>query len=133
MSTKTTIVEASGLVGLLLVFAFGYFAAILPVALGLIEIPRPDVGTDRSALASRIRGYATIVAIILVLDLVIAAWLTPLTVDTIRTLSFSGPFATIEVGLLVMDLMLTTLLVATAWLLAKLVRRRRVVLGQPRS
>lgn len=129
IGSRQSIIDASGLIGLLLVFVFGYFAAVLPVVLSLLDIARPNVEADRRALRSRILGYGFVVGAILVLDLLVVVWLTPLTLETIRGLSPSGDFPTVEVGLLVMDVMLASLLVATTWLLLKMRRRRRQLLG----
>jgi hypothetical protein len=126
--SQQSIIDASGLIGLLLVFVFGYFAAVLPVVLSLLDIARPDIEADRKALRSRILGYQIVVGAVLVLDLLVIAWLIPLTLETVTELSLSGAFPTVEVGLLIMDVMLLSLLVAIMWLLLRMRRRRRQLL-----
>ena len=126
---RQDIVDASGLIGLLLVFVFGYFSAVLPVVLALLDLPTPDVRADRQALASQIQSRAWVVRGLLVLDVLVLAWLLPLTVSIVRDLSFSGDFPTLEIGLLIMDAMLATLLVVTGMLLGRMRRRRQALLN----
>jgi hypothetical protein len=125
--TDQEIVEASGLIGLLLVFVFGYFAALLPVVLSLLESPRPDVEEDRADLASRIAASRLLIVGLLLLTALVVIVLTPLSRRAAISLSLSGPFPTIKAGLLVMDLMLITLIVSSAFLWFRMTRRIRVL------
>lgn len=120
---RDEITEASGLIGLLLVFVFGYFTAVLPAALAARDTPRPEVKADIDDLVGALRRYCLVVVALLVLDVLTLAWLIPLTVETIRAITFDSGFPTIEVGLFMMVLLLASLLGTTIWLLVALLKR----------
>lgn len=125
MTLDNEIVDSAGLIGLVLVFVFGYFAALLPVVLTLLDTPSPDIDEDRAALASRIVAYRWIVAGLFLLTALVAATIGPLSRRVVAAWSFSGPFPTIRAGLLVMDLLLLSLAGTTVVLWVRMTRRIR--------
>lgn len=125
MTIDQEIVNAASIIGLLLVFVFGYFAALLPVVLTTLDSPRPDVAEDRLTLASRLRSYKFVVAGLLLLALLVLLILLPLSGRAVSSLDREGGFDTVKAGLILMDIMLFTLLVATGWLWLRLRRRVR--------
>ena len=127
MTTDREIVETSGLIGLLLVFVFGYFAALLPVVLSLLESPRPDVEEDRADLATKIASFRLLMVGLFLLAVLVVVVLTPLSRSALASFSLAGPFPTIKAGLLVMDLMLMTLVVASAFLWFRMTSRIRLL------
>jgi hypothetical protein len=92
--------SAFALLGLLLVFVIGYFAALFPLAQDLLEQPAPEVKADRRALISRLRTYRVLVEGVLLLTVATGVVVTPLTRRVMLVTSFRGPFPTIEAGLL---------------------------------
>jgi hypothetical protein len=127
MTTDQEIVDASGLIGLLLVFVFGYFAALLPVVLALLDSPRPDVQEDRAALATKIASFRWLMVGLLILTVLVVMVLAPLSGNVLASLNLSGSFRTIRAGLLVMDVMLLTLIAATAVLWSRMTSRIRLL------
>jgi predicted metal-binding membrane protein len=121
------ITSAFALLGLLLVFVIGYFAALFPLVQDLLDRPAPEVAADRRALASRLRTYRVLVAGVLLLAIATGVVVTPLTRRVVLAISFRGPFPTIEAGLLLIDVMLLALFVVTAWMWVRLGRRIRVL------
>jgi hypothetical protein len=118
------IANAAGVLGLLLVFVFGYFSALLPVILSLLDAPRPDVADDRLTLAARLASYRLIVGGVWLLTALVLLLMLPLSSQVVASIRLGAPFATIRAGLLAMDGMLLTLLVAAAWLWSRLRRRQ---------
>jgi hypothetical protein len=118
---------AFGLLGLLLVFVIGYFAALFPLAQDLLERPAPEVAADRRALISRLRTYRVLVGGVLLLAVGTSVVVTPLTRQVILAISFQGPFPTIQAGLLLIDVMLLALLAVTLWVWVRLGRRIRAL------
>jgi hypothetical protein len=90
--------SAFALLGLLLVFVIGYFAALFPLAQDLLEQPAPEVKADRRALISRLRTYRVLVGGVLLLTVATGVVVTPLTRRVVLVISFRGPFPTIEAG-----------------------------------
>lgn len=125
MTLDDQIASAFALLGLLLVFVLGYFAALFPVAQDVLEAPTPEVTADRQALISRLRTYRILLGGVLLLTIATAVIVTPLTRRVVLTVSFDGPFPTIQAGLLLIDVMLLALLTVTAWVWVRLGRRAR--------
>ena len=121
--------SAFALLGLLLVFVIGYFAAIFPLAQDLLERPAPEVAADRWALVARLRTYRVLVGGVLLLTVATGVVVTPLTRRVVMGISLSGPFPTIQAGLLLIDLMLLALIAVTVWVWIRLGRRIRVLRG----
>jgi hypothetical protein len=119
------IIEAAGIIGLVLVFVFGYFAALLPVVLALLDTPSPDIADDRAALASRIAAYRWIIILLFLLTVLVGSTIAPLSRQVIASWSSSGPFPTIRAGLLVMDFLLLTLAGTTFLLWIRMTKRLR--------
>lgn len=122
--------SAFALLGLLLVFVIGYFAALFPLTQDLLERPAPEVAADRGALISRLRTYRVLVGGVLLLTVATGVVVTPLSRRVVLTISLRGPFPTIEAGLLLIDVMLLALFAATVWVWIRLGRRIRA-LGTP--
>lgn len=125
MTLDEQISGAFALVSLLLVFVIGYFAALFPLAQDLLEHPVPDVEADRQALISRLRTYRVLVGGVLLLTVATGVLVAPLTRRVLVTISFEGPFPTIQAGLLLVDVMLLALFAVTAWVWVKLIHRIR--------
>jgi hypothetical protein len=121
------IATAFGLLGLLLVFVIGYFAALFPLVQDLLERPAPEVAADRRALVSRLRTYRVLVGGVLLLAIATGIVVTPLTRRVVLAISFRGPFPTIQAGLLLIDLMLVALVTVTIWVWMRLGRRIRTL------
>lgn len=119
--------SAFALLGLLLVFVIGYFAALFPLAQDLLERPAPEVDADRGALISRLRTYRVLVGGVILLTVATGVVVTPLTRRVLLTFSFRGPFPTIEAGLLLIDVMLLALFSVTMWVWIRLGRRIRAL------
>jgi len=88
MTLEEQISSAFSLLGLLLVFVIGYFAAFFPLAQEPIERPAPDVTADRRALANKLRTYRVLFAGVLILTVATAIVLTPLTRRALVSISF---------------------------------------------
>jgi hypothetical protein len=108
--------SAFSLLALLLVFVIGYFAAFLPLVQDVLDKDIPDVADGRTNLISGLRAYRILVGGVLLLAVMTGAVLGPLTRRVIAAISFSGPFPTIEAGLLLIDIMLLATIVMTVWL-----------------
>jgi hypothetical protein len=120
---------AFGLLGLLLVFVIGYFAALFPLAQDLLERPVPEVAADRRALVSRLRTYRILVGGVLLLTIGTGVVLAPLTRRVVLAISFRGPFPTLQAGLLLIDVMLLALFGVTVWVWRRLGIRMRALRG----
>ena len=119
--------SAFALLGLLLVFVIGYFAALFPLAQDLLERPAPEVAADRQTLITRLRTYRVLVGGVLLLTVATGVVVTPLTRRVVMAISLRGPFPTIEAGLLLIDLMLLALFAVTVWVWVRLGRRIRAL------
>jgi hypothetical protein len=117
------IASAIGLLGVLLVFVLGYFAALFPVVLDLLSRSKPDVAADRKALATRLGAYVWLLAGLAALAAGAAVVLAPLSRHAIASFSLRAGFPTLRAGLLLLDLMLLTLIVAAAILAYRLRKR----------
>jgi predicted metal-binding membrane protein len=124
---------AFGLLGLLLVFVIGYFAALFPLAQDLLERPAPEVAADRRALISRLRTYWVLVGGVLLLTVGTGVVVTPLTRRVVQAIAFRGPFPTVQAGLLLIDVMLLALFAVTVWLWVRLGRRIRLLRARDRG
>lgn len=123
MMIDEEISSAFSLLGLLLVFVIGYFAAFFPLAQELIERPAPDVLADRQALIAKLRTYRVLLGGVLLLTFSTGVVVTPLTRNVLMNISLRGPFPTIEAGLLLLDVMLAALFVVSAWVWFRLGQR----------
>jgi len=121
--------SAFSLLALLLVFVIGYFAAFLPLVQDVLDKDIPDVEADRRGLISRLRAYRILVGGLLILAIMTGIVLGPLTRRVIVAISFSGPFPTIEAGLLLVDVMLLATVAMTVWLWVRIWRRVRTIRG----
>jgi hypothetical protein len=119
------IATAFELLGLLLVFVLGYFAALFPLAQDLLERPAPEVAADRRALIARLRTYRVLVGGVLLFTIGTGIVVTPLTQRVVLAISFGGPFPTVEAGLLLIDVMLLAIFTVTTWIWLRLGRRIR--------
>jgi len=108
------IVAASSLVSVLLVFVFAYFSAVLPTIEELRARERPIAEDDRKALRRRLGTYRMVVAAVIGLVGLVFLLLLPLSVEVLRSQPWNGPFNTLRVGLVLVEV----LLVATAAALA---------------
>jgi hypothetical protein len=130
MTLNDQISGAFALLGVLLVFVIGYFAAFFPLVQDLLEQPAPEVAADRRALISRLRAYRVLVGGVLLLSVLTGVVLTPLTRRVVTSISFRGPFPTIGAGLLLIDVMLLVLFAVTLWMWIRI--RRRIRMLRPR-
>lgn len=69
MTLDEEISSGFSLLGLLLVFVIGYFAAFFPLTQEILERPAPDVAAGRRALATKIRTYRVLLGGVLVLTI----------------------------------------------------------------
>lgn len=122
MTLNNEITSAFTLLSLLLVFVIGYFAALFPVAQDLLERPTPEIAAERRALISRLQTYRILVGGVLLLTAATGVVVSPLTWRVLLSISFGGPFPTIQAGLLLVDVMLLALFAVTAWVWARLGR-----------
>lgn len=125
MTLNSEITSTFTLLSLLLVFVIGYFAALFPVAQDLLERPTPEIAADRRALISRLRTYRILVGGVLLLTAATGVVVGPLTRRVLLSISFGGPFPTIQAGLLLVDVMLLALFGVTAWVSVRLGRHIR--------
>ena len=121
--------KAFGLLGLLLVFVIGYFAALFPLTQDLLERPAPEIAADRRALISRLNTYRILVGGVLLLTVGTGVVVTPLTRRVVLAISIRGPFPTTQAGLLLIDVMLLALFAVTVWVWVRLGRRIRTLRG----
>jgi hypothetical protein len=119
--------SAFALLGVLLVFVIGYFAAFFPLVQGLLDQPTPEVATDRRAMISRLGTYRVLLMGVILLTALTGVVLAPLTRRVVVAISFRGPFPTVEAGLLLIDLMLLALFGVTVWVWVRIGRRIRTI------
>jgi hypothetical protein len=100
------IVAVSSLVSVLLVFVFAYFSAVLPTIEELRARSRPTADDDRAALRRRLGTYRMIVAAVIALVTLVFLLLLPLSIEVLRGQPWIGPFNTLRVGLLLVDVLL---------------------------
>jgi len=115
--------DASLLISMLLVFAFAYFSALLPQIEDLRARPRPNAEDDRHSLDRRLMAYEGIAAGLAVIVVLIVLLLVPLSIDVMKSKPWHGPFDTLRIGLLLVDLLLVA--TATALLIECLLLRKR--------
>jgi uncharacterized membrane protein len=120
VSLDTQITDAFALLGLLLAFLFGYFAAVFPLVQALLDQPRPEAKDDRQALAGQLGTYRVLVSGILLLIVATAVVVAPLTWKVLAAVSVHRPYSTLRAGLLLIGLMLLALLGVTGWLWGRL-------------
>ena len=117
------IVAASSLVSVLLVFVFAYFSAVLPTIEELRARERPIADDDRKALRRRLGTYRMIVAAVIGLVGLVFLLLLPLSVEVLQGQPWTGPFNTLRVGLLLVEVLLLATAVALALEFALMGRR----------
>jgi hypothetical protein len=120
-----------GLLAVLLVFVIGYFSALLPQAEDLIARVRPNEEAQRRALRTRLSTFRRLAyglegLNVLVLALlfsvsrqVLSGWPTNVPFPWIS----SDTFPTVRGGLILVDVLLVAVLVATAWLIRTISQR----------
>jgi hypothetical protein len=118
------IVAVSSLVSVLLVFVFAYFSAVLPTIEELRARPRPTADDDRAALRRRLGTYRMIVAAVIGLVALVLLLLLPLSIEVLRGQPWIGPFNTLRVGLLLVDVLLLATAAALVLEFALMGRRR---------
>ncbi len=123
MTLDDEISNAFSLLGVLLVFVIGYFAALFPLTEELLERPTPDVTADRRVLIARLRTYRILMGGVLLLTTATGVVVAPLTRRVVSAISFGGRFPTIQAGLLLIGVMLLALLVVALWAWVRLGRR----------
>jgi hypothetical protein len=115
------------LLSVLLVFVIGYFAAFFPLVQALLDQPTPTVNEDKETLISKLRAYRVLVGGVLLLTILVGVILTPVTRRVILSISFAGPFPTIEAALLLIDIMLLALFAVTVWVCVRIWCRIRTI------
>lgn len=123
----TDISSAFALLAVLLVFVIGYFAAFFPLVQGLLDQPTPEVDADRKTMISQLRTYRVLLGGVILLAILTGVVLAPLTRRVAVSISFRGPFPTVEAGLLLIDLMLLALFAVTVWVLVRIGYRIRTI------
>jgi hypothetical protein len=123
MTLDDEISNAFSLLGLLLVFVIGYFAALFPLTEELLERPTPDVTADRRVLIARLRTFRILMGGVLPLTTATGLVVAPLTRRVVSAISLGGRFPTIQAGLLLIGVMLLALLVVALWAWVRLGRR----------
>lgn len=104
-SLDKQIADASGLVALLLVFVFAYFAALLPIWEEVRSKPRPPAADDVTSLRHRIAAYQVLAVALLLIITLVFALLSPLSWHSVHSTLWS-PFHTLRLGLLLVDVLL---------------------------
>jgi hypothetical protein len=110
---------------MLLAFAFGYFAALVPTSVELLHRARPGVNDDREALASRISAYGWMHAGLASFAVLLGDTVWPATNEVIRRFSLGAGYSLADATLLPFDLMLVLLPAVNATLALRLLRRVR--------
>lgn len=129
MKLDKEITDTFALLGLLLVFVLGYFAAVFPLVQGVLGEDLGEAAAEKRRLASRARTYRVLVGGILLLTVSTGCVVAPLTWRVLGAISVGRPFSTVRAGLLLVDVMLLALLAVTLWLWVGLGRKRRDVLA----
>jgi len=99
------IVDAGGLISLLLVFVFAYFAALLPVVEDLRHRPTPDVIVDKESLKRRLSSYRLLGFVLLGVIVLVLLILMPLSWHALHA-GLRHPFHTLRAALLLVDMLL---------------------------
>jgi O-antigen/teichoic acid export membrane protein len=121
------IADASNLIAILLVFVFGYFSAIWPQLIVLLDEPAPTVAADRRRLASRLHAYQNLLLGLGLLVVAVVALLAPPTWQILAHHSWTGPYHVLRAGLVLVDLLLLSMLAIVARTISRLSRRRGVL------
>lgn len=101
------IVEAGGLISLLLVFVFAYFSALLPFFEDLRHRPKPPAQDDQRALHRQVSTYRALACGLFTIIILLLGLLGPLSWRALNAQLWS-PFQTVRVGLLLVDVLLLT-------------------------
>ena len=125
--------DVFGLLAVLLVFVIGYFSALLPQAEDLISRVRPNEEAQRLALRTRLTTFRRLAYGLESLIVLVAALLLSVSRQAITSWPpnlafpwvFSDDFPTARAGLILVDLLLAAVFVATIWLIRSLSRRIR--------
>jgi hypothetical protein len=120
--------DAATLLGLVLVFVIGSFAAIAPAADETAGRPIPPVEYDRQLLANRLRSQRNLLVGVEVLIVAVLAVVAPVTVRVAAHL-VGRPYSVLKAGVLLVDLLLLIMFAAALVLTVRVQRRRRVVLA----
>ena len=113
MTLDDQIVAVASVIGILLVFVFAYFAALLPLIEGLRGEKEPDINADKQRLRTKVRSYQLITAGLSVLILFVFVLLIPLSTQVIKE-GLLNPFNTLRACLLLVDLFLVVTVVVLA-------------------
>lgn len=104
-SLDEQIVDAGGLISLLLVFVFAYFSAILPLLEDARRRAKPAARDDQETLMRRLSNYRALGCGLLAVVLLVLLLLGPLSWHAL-TGQLWRPFRTLRVGLLIIDVLL---------------------------
>ena len=118
--------DAATLLGLLLVFVIGYFAAVAPAADEASGRPAPDVAYDRQLLANRLRTQRNLLIGLEVLIVAVLGVIAPVTVRVAAHL-IGRPYSVLKTGVLLIDALLLVVLAASIVLTRRVERRRRTL------
>jgi len=119
-----SIVDAFGVVSLLLAFAAAYSAALWPIVSDLLTKQKPIVNADRQQDARRCRAYAWTMGTLAALFFLTGIMLTPLTIDVIQDFTFGGEFHTVRAGLVLVQVTLLSGTIVVIVLCRRLVKRK---------
>ena len=118
------IVDAGGLISLLLVFVFAHFSALLPLFEALRHRPKPAAQDDQAALMRQLLSYRTLACAVLSVVVLVLALLAPLSWRALNAQLWS-PFRTLRVGLLLVDVLLISTGVGVLVEISLLTKRRK--------
>lgn len=123
-SLDEQIVDAGGLISLLLVFVFAYFSALLPQFEDLRHRPKPAAQDDQALLMRQLSSYRALACGILAVVVLVLALLAPLSWHALNA-QLWRPFRTLRVGLLLVDVLLILTGVGVIAEVVLLTQRRR--------
>jgi polyferredoxin len=123
-SLNQQIVDAGSLISLLLVFVFAYVSAIFPMFEEVRHRQRPNAIDDREALIRQLSTYRLIGIGLLILVVLVALLLSPLSWHAAHS-DLLSPFQTIRVALILVDVLLVTTGIVIGVELILLTRRCR--------
>jgi hypothetical protein len=115
------------LLGLLLVFVIAYFSALWPRVEDLIAVPRPEANADRQILARRLRSHRNLFLALIVIASLVIGLLVPVSRRVVDDWTIGEGFPTIRAGLLLVDVFLGGVVLASGVMSFRLGRRARQV------
>lgn len=121
--------EVFNLVGVLLVFVFGYLSVIWPQAQALLEEAAPEVNIDRERFASEHDSYRRLVTGLLIVAGAVLGLLVPLSWRVLVEWNWDAKFNTTRAALLLVDGFLVALVLAALHLRWRLAKRARWLHG----